>query len=53
MTSGWDIIQVERGWSLFIAGATVLAGGSVVIALGQVVFRLDEIFVAAQSRRVE
>ena len=43
MVGGWDIIQVERGWSLFIGGATALAGGAVVIALGQVVFRLDEI----------
>jgi len=51
MAGGWDIIQVERGWSLFIGGATALAGGAVVIALGQVVFRLDEILVAAQLRR--
>jgi len=51
MAGGWDIIQVERGWSLFIGGATALAGGAVVIALGQVVFRLDEILVAAQLLR--
>ncbi len=51
MAGGWDIIQVERGWSLFIGGATALAGGAVVIALGQVVVRLDEILVAAQLRR--
>jgi hypothetical protein len=51
MVSGWDIIQVERGWSLFIGGATILAGGAVVIALGQLVFRLDEIVVATQLRR--
>ena len=50
MAGGWDIIQVERGWSLFIGGATALAGGAVVIALGQVVFRLDEILVATQLR---
>ena len=51
ISRGWDIIQVERGWSLFIGGATALAGGAVVIALGQVVFRLDEILVAAQLLR--
>ncbi|HEY8137608.1 MAG TPA: hypothetical protein VIF61_07185 [Methylocystis sp.] len=51
MVGGWDIIQVERGWSLFIGGATVLAGAAVVIAVGQVVFRLDEIVVATQLRR--
>jgi hypothetical protein len=50
MVSGWDIIQVERGWSLFIGGATALAGGAVVIALGQVVFRLDEMLEATQLR---
>ncbi len=50
MAGGWDIIQVERGWSLFIGGATALAGGAVVIALGQVVSRLDEILVATQLR---
>jgi hypothetical protein len=51
ISRGWDIIQVERGWSLFIGGATALAGGAVVIALGQVLVRLDEILVAAQLRR--
>lgn len=51
MVSGWDIIQVERGWSLFIGGAAALAGGAVVIALGQVVFRLDELLMATQTRR--
>jgi hypothetical protein len=51
ISRGWDIIQVERGWSLFIGGATALAGGAVVIALGQVVVRLDELLVAAQLRR--
>ena len=51
MASGWDIIQVERGWSLFIGGAAALAGGAVVIALGQVVFLLDEILMATQPRR--
>ncbi|HEY8137766.1 MAG TPA: hypothetical protein VIF61_07980 [Methylocystis sp.] len=50
MVGGWEIIQVERGWSLFIGGATILAGGAVVIALGQVVFRLDEIIEGTQLR---
>jgi hypothetical protein len=51
MVGGWDIIQVERGWSLFIGGAAILAGGAVVIALGQVVFRLDEIILATPTGR--
>ncbi len=53
MSGGWDMIQIERGWSLFIGGAAALAGGAVVIALGQVVARLDEILVATQVRRAE
>ena len=43
MLRGWDIVQVERGWSLFIAGAAALSGGSVVIALAEVVARLDRL----------
>jgi hypothetical protein len=46
---GWDIIQVERGWSLFIGGATALAGGAVVLALSQVVARLDHLLAALQT----
>jgi len=53
MSGGWDMIQIERGWSLFIGGAAALAGGAVVIALGQVVARLDEILVATQLRGAE
>jgi hypothetical protein len=43
MWIGWDMIQIERGWSLFIAGAAALAGGSVTLALGLVLLRLDDI----------
>ena len=43
MLCGWDIVQVERGWSLFIAGASALSGGAVVIALAEVVARLDRL----------
>ena len=47
MISGWDIVQVERGWSLFLGGASLVAGGVVVVALGQVIARLDEIVTIA------
>lgn len=43
MWQGWDTIQVERGWSLFIGGAAALAGGSVTLALCLVVARLDRL----------
>jgi hypothetical protein len=51
MASGWGIVQVERGWSLFIGGAAILAGGAVVIALGQVVARLDDLLEASRPLR--
>ncbi len=43
MLRGWDIVQVERGWSQFIAGAVALSGGAVVLALAEVVAKLDRL----------
>ncbi|KAF2991770.1 hypothetical protein OGR47_08335 [Methylocystis sp. MJC1] len=40
MSVGWDMIVVERGWSLFIAGSVALSGGVVTMALGRVVAHL-------------
>lgn len=37
MWSGWDFIQLERGWSLFISGAVAVSGGVVTMALGRVI----------------
>ena len=37
MWTGWDYIQLERGWSLFIGGATAVSGGVVTMALGRVI----------------
>ncbi len=47
MWRGWDIVQVERGWSLFIGGAAALSGGAVVLALAEVVSRLDRLLAAS------
>jgi len=49
MLHGWDIVQVERGWSLFIGGAAALSGGAVVIALAAVVGRLDRLLAASAA----
>jgi outer membrane biosynthesis protein TonB len=46
MLRGWDIVQVERGWAQFIAGAVALSGGAVVLALAEVVARLDRLLAA-------
>ena len=40
---GYGIVQVERGWSALIAGATLLSGGVVTVGLGAVVQRLGAI----------
>ena len=34
--AGWDLIQLERGWSQFIAGSVALSGGVITIALGRI-----------------
>ncbi|WP_457796467.1 hypothetical protein [Methylocystis sp. S23] len=43
MWTGWDMILLERGWSLFIAGSVFLSGGAVTTALGRVVAHLARI----------
>jgi len=40
MWTGWDHIQLERGWSLFIAGSVAIAGGVVTAGLGRVIAHL-------------
>lgn len=40
MWTGWDMILLERGWSLFIAGSVAVSGGVVTIALGRVIAHL-------------
>ncbi|MGJ0509502.1 MAG: hypothetical protein ACR652_20740 [Methylocystis sp.] len=40
MWTGWDMILLERGWSLFISGAAMLSGGVVTMALGCVIAHL-------------
>jgi hypothetical protein len=43
MWTGWDMIVIERGWSLFIAGAVAVSGGVVTVALGRVVGALGRL----------
>lgn len=38
--TGWDIVVVERGWALLIAGAVLGTGGMIVAALGLVMLDL-------------
>lgn len=48
MWTGWDQIQIERGWSLFIGGAAALSGGLATLAVAQVAARLERL-IALQS----
>lgn len=50
MWSGWDQIQIERGWSLFIAGATALSGGMATLAMAQVAARLEQLIALRGAR---
>ncbi len=43
MWAGWDHIQLERGWSQFIGGATAVSGGVVTMALGRVIDALGDV----------
>lgn len=52
MWTGWDMILVERGWSLFIAGAAALSGGVVTMALGRVIAHLARL-AALSSEKIE
>ncbi len=51
MWTGWGMVQIERGWALFIAGAASVAGGAVTLALGQVLSRLDQLVAPAAAER--
>lgn len=41
--AGWDLIQLERGWSQFIAGSVALSGGVMTIALGMILTALTSL----------
>ena len=47
LLAGWEHIQIERGWSQFIAGAMLLSGGVVTMAIGRLIRLLVQ-----QSRSV-
>lgn len=49
MWTGWDLILLERGWSLFISGAVMVSGGVVTMALGRVIAHMARF--AAQPAR--
>ena len=50
MWSGWDMVQLERGWSMVISGAVAVSGGVVTMALGRVIAHLGRIPSGAAMR---
>ena len=40
---GWDIVQVERGWSQVIAGSGLLTGGFIILAIAALMARVDAV----------
>lgn len=50
MWEGWDKIQIERGWSLFIGGSVAVAGGVVTLAIGAILSRLDHAISASGTQ---
>ncbi len=49
--SGWDIVVVERGWALLIAGSVFGTGGMIVAALGLVLIDLRRAVPRTQGQR--
>lgn len=37
LVAGWEHVQIERGWSQFIAGAVALSGGVITISIGRLI----------------
>lgn len=48
---GYDIIQVERGWTLVISGTSALGAGIVTIALGIVIARIEALIAVSAPAR--
>jgi hypothetical protein len=46
LVTGASIIQVERGWASFIAGAVALSAGVITLALSAVMGRMEQLVVA-------
>ncbi len=46
LVTGASIIQVERGWASFIAGAVALSAGVITLALAAVMGRMEQLVVA-------
>jgi len=40
---GWDIVLVERGWTMVIAGSVIAAGGAILLGIAAAVSKLSRI----------
>lgn len=46
LLTGYSIVQVERGWAMFIVGGTLFSAGSLLMGMAALIARLDAISVA-------
>jgi hypothetical protein len=51
ISQGYDIVQVERGWTLVISGTTALSAGIITVALGFVVARIEALIAVSAKER--
>lgn len=49
--SGYDIIEIERGWASVLAGTTAATGGVITIGLALIVRSLDRLRMAQEAAR--
>ena len=49
LLTGYSIVQVERGWALFIVGGTLFSAGSLLMGMAALIARLDAISMAQGS----
>jgi hypothetical protein len=50
--SGYDIIEIERGWASVIAGTTALTGGAITIGLAWILRSLEELRATVETREM-
>ncbi len=48
--SGYSVVEVERGWSALLSGATVFSAGAMIMAIGALMSRIDALIAAVKAR---
>ncbi len=48
--TGYSVVEVERGWSALLSGATVFSAGAIILAIGALMARLDSLIEAVRAQ---